>query len=132
MNRGHAVILLIIAIVVPSAMAARSFAAIRAAGEDVTGTWNLTVETPGGTANPSVVLKQEGQKLSGTYKGRMGETNLAGTIEDKQIRFSVTLKFEDQSFVVTYTGTVDNDTMKGTVQFGDQGSGNWSARRSGS
>jgi len=34
---------------------------------DVTGTWKLSVETPNGTGTPTVILKQDGEKLTGTY-----------------------------------------------------------------
>ena len=97
--------------------------------EDVSGTWDLTVETQHGTATPSMTLKQDGERISGTYHGRMGDTALQGTLKGKSIQFSVRLKFRDQSFLVTYTGTVEGASMKGTVQFGESSSGNWSAHR---
>ncbi len=97
--------------------------------DDVSGAWDLTVETRHGTATPSMTLKQDGERISGTYHGRMGDTVLQGTVKGKSIQFSVRLKFRDQSFVVTYTGTVDGASMKGTVQFGESSSGTWSARR---
>ncbi len=97
--------------------------------EDVNGAWDLTVETRQGTATPSVTLRQDGEKISGTYHGRMGDTALQGTLKGNNIRFSVRLKFRDQSFLVTYTGTVDGASMKGTVQFGESSSGTWSAHR---
>ncbi len=98
-------------------------------GEDVSGSWELTVETQHGTATPSMTLKQDGERISGTYHGRMGDTALQGTLRGKSIQFSVRLKFRDQSFLVTYTGTVEGGSMKGTVQFGESSSGTWAARR---
>ncbi len=99
------------------------------AAEDVSGNWDLKVETPQGTATPSISLKQQGEKLSGTYTGRMGETALEGTIKDSNIRFSVKLKFQDQEFAVSYSGKVEGDAMAGTVQFDDSNSGKWTALR---
>jgi hypothetical protein len=97
---------------------------------DVTGNWQMTVESPqGNTAHPSMVLKQDGEKLTGTYRGRMGESKLEGTVTDNRIRFSVTLKFQDQPFTIIYSGVVEQDTMTGTAQFGEAGSGKWSAQR---
>jgi hypothetical protein len=98
-------------------------------GTDVTGTWDLTVETREGTAHPSITLKQEGEKITGTYQGRMGKSNLEGIVKGDDIRFAVTLKFQDVTYTVTYAGTIDGDTMKGTARFGDAGSGAWSAKR---
>ena len=99
------------------------------AADDVSGNWDLKVESAQGTATPSIVLKQQDEKLTGTYKGRMGESSLKGTIKEGKIRFSVTLKFRDQEFVVIYNGTVQGGSMSGTVQFGDSSSGKWTAAR---
>ena len=96
---------------------------------DVTGTWDLTVQTQQGTATPSLALQQSGEQLSGTYHGRMGDSKVDGTVRGKDIQFTVTLRFRDQDLVISYAGTVDTDTMKGTVQFGDRGSGTWSGKR---
>jgi len=96
---------------------------------DVTGTWDLTVQTQQGTATPSLALQQSGEQLSGTYHGRMGDSKVDGTVRGKGIQFTVTLRFRDQDHVISYAGTVDTDTMKGTVQFGDRGSGTWSGKR---
>ena len=96
---------------------------------DVTGTWDLTVQTQQGTATPSLALQQSGEQLSGTYHGRMGDSKVDGTVRGKDIQFTVTLRFRDQDHVISYAGTVDMDTMKGTVQFGDRGSGTWSGKR---
>jgi hypothetical protein len=96
---------------------------------NVAGTWDMTVESPQGTAHPLVVLRQSGSRVTGTYRGRLGEVSLQGSVRDNRIQFSVTLKFQDQPITVTYTGTVDREAMTGTAQFGDAGSGTWSAQR---
>jgi hypothetical protein len=96
---------------------------------DASGTWDLTVETQQGTATPSVTLVQSGEKLSGTYRGRMGDSKVEGSVRGSDIQFTVTLRFQDQAHVISYSGTVAGDTMKGTVQFGDRGSGTWSGKR---
>ncbi|MBZ5495009.1 MAG: hypothetical protein LAP85_01285 [Acidobacteriia bacterium] len=96
---------------------------------DVTGTWDMTVESQQGTAHPSISLKQEGEKITGIYRGQMGESSLAGTIKGNDIGFTVSLKFQDVAYTVNYTGSVTGDNMKGTARFSNAGTGNWSARR---
>jgi hypothetical protein len=96
---------------------------------DVTGSWDMTMKSPQGTGQASITLKQKAEKLTGSYRGRMGEAPLEGSIREDQIRFTVTLKFQDQPFSTTYSGTVENDSMKGTARFGDGGTGSWTARR---
>jgi hypothetical protein len=101
----------------------------RADDTDVSGIWNLRVESPQGTANPIITLKQDGEKISGVYEGRLGEARLEGKINGRSLRFTVSLKFQDQPILVKYTGTVEGDAMQGSVEFGDAGSGRWSAKR---
>jgi hypothetical protein len=95
----------------------------------VSGTWDITLETGQGTATPSVTFEQKGETLTGTYKGRLGESKVTGTLKGREIRFSVSLTFQDQPITVTYTGTVEKETMKGKVQFGEQRSASWSAKK---
>jgi hypothetical protein len=97
--------------------------------EDVTGTWDITVEISGETAHPSILLRQDGERISGTYDGQMGKSSVEGSLKGTDIQFRVTLKFQDAVYTITYTGTVNEDAMKGTVRFGDAGTGNWSAKR---
>ena len=90
-------------------------AATAADNANVAGLWNLQVETPNGTGTPTVTFKQDGGTLTGTYKGRLGESELKGTITGNNIKWSVTLHPQGGEMTVEYTGTVDGDTMKGTV-----------------
>ena len=96
---------------------------------NVNGEWNLTVETPQGTGTPSVIFKQDGENLTGTYKGRFGESSVKGTIKGNDIKFSTTISPQGQDIVIDYTGTVDGDTMKGKAKFGDMGEGNFTGKK---
>src|SRR4051812_13726272 len=40
---------------------------------DVSGTWTMAVETAAGSGTPTIVLKQDGETLSGHYSGQLGE-----------------------------------------------------------
>ena len=49
--------------------------------EDISGTWNFSVDLDGGGhGNPTFVFKQEGEKLIGTYKGPLGEYKVTGSV----------------------------------------------------
>ena len=95
----------------------------------VAGNWTLSLETPQGAANPTLVLEQDGQKLKGTYTGRVGEAPVTGTIKESAIAFSVRINAQGQEFELAFKGTVEGDTMKGTVELGPLGSANWSGTR---
>jgi hypothetical protein len=105
--------------------------AVSALAQDakVEGAWTLTLETPQGTSNPTLTLKQAEQKLTGTYAGRIGEIPIEGTIKGTAISFAVKINAQGQEIVLAFSGTVDQDSMKGTVDFGGMGSANWTAVR---
>jgi len=100
-----------------------------AASPNVTGAWAMQVETPNGSGTPTFTFKQEGEKLSGQYKGLFGEAPVTGTVKDNKIEFSIKVEAQGQPMTLTYSGTIEKDgTMKGTVSVGD-GSGTWTGKR---
>jgi hypothetical protein len=97
---------------------------------DVAGSWAITVDTGQGTGTPSVTLKQEGEKLSGTYSSQVfGEQPVTGSIKGNAITFQFTAAIEGNTLTVVYSGTVDKDTMKGKVALGDLGEGTFTAKK---
>jgi hypothetical protein len=102
-----------------------------AAKTDLTGTWNVTVELPNMQATPTVVLKQDGEKLSGEYtSAQYGKFHLAGTAKGEDVSFSFNMNVEGNGLTVTYIGTVDKEgALKGSVTYGDMMSGTFSASR---
>jgi hypothetical protein len=97
---------------------------------DVNGTWIFQVETPAGSGTPTFTFIQEGEKLTGQYKGAFGEAPLTGTVKGNKIDFTIKVQAQGQDATLTYTGTVEKDgTMKGTVNLGDIGSGTWTGKR---
>jgi hypothetical protein len=95
---------------------------------DVTGTWDFQVETGQGSGTPVFTFKQEGEKLSGTYKGAFGEAPITGTVKGTKIDFSFKVS-GDVAGTITYTGTVEGDTMKGSVKLVDLAEGTWTAKK---
>jgi hypothetical protein len=86
------------------------------------GTWKLTVETPNGTRERTVVLKQDGEKLTGTATG---PNDQAVPLEDvslkgKELRFTLSFDRNGQTVKRTYIATVNGDTLSGTIEGGNQ------------
>ncbi len=109
-----------------SVVAIPSFAADTA---KVAGEWNLKFESPNGTATPTAIIKQDGEKLTGTYKGRFGESPLTGTITGNAIKFTTDVSTPNGVIAVEYSGTVGGDTMKGTAAFGSMGEAPFTGKR---
>lgn len=89
---------------------------------DISGKWNMKVETSAGSGTPVFLLKQTGETITGTYTGRLGEAQVTGTLKDKAIK----LEFRVSDYNVVYTGTIESNTMKGKVAIGDVAEGTFS------
>ncbi len=95
---------------------------------DVTGSWSFEVETPAGSGAPSFTFKQDGEKLTGKYKGAFGEADLTGTVKGNQVDFSFKVSGQIEGTVV-YTGTTDGKTMKGKVSLAGAGEGTFTGKK---
>jgi len=83
---------------------------------DVSGNWQFAVETPAGSGSPSFTLKQEGEKLTGTYSGLFGELPVKGTVREGKI----SIEIDTSQGKIVYEGTVESESaMKGTVKLAD-------------
>lgn len=97
---------------------------------DISGQWTFQVETSAGGGTPTVVFKQDGEKISGHYSGQFGESDFTGTLKGKAIAFSFTLTVQGQGVTFTYSGTVESNTaMKGTVDLGGAVTGTFTGKR---
>lgn len=102
-----------------------------AADANIAGEWTLTVESQMGTSNPTFSLQQEGAKLSGTYKGALGEAPVTGTVTGNDFAINFQVNAQGMDLAVTYSGTVDGSSMKGTVKLGDLGDASFTGKKSG-
>ena len=103
--------------------------AVVAASVDVTGTWVLEVVTPLGKGTPTFTFKQDGEKLTGRYKGLLGESDVTGTVKGADVTFTVEGSIDGNSIRITYVGTVEKQVMKGSVKLGASGEGTFEGKR---
>lgn len=96
---------------------------------DVTGTWLFDVQTDAGSGTPTFVFKQDGEKLTGTYKGQFGEAPLTGTVKTNAISYEFQIDVQGQVATFHYDGTVEKDTMKGKMRIADLADGTFTAKR---
>lgn len=104
--------------------------AIAALGQtSVAGDWDGSFNTPGGARPFKLVLKVDGEKLSGTAKRASGDVPITGTIKGDVINFSYTINYGGNDLTLMYSGKVAGDSMSGTVSFGGNAEESWSAKR---
>ena len=97
---------------------------------NITGVWAFAVETAAGSGSPTFTFKQDGENLTGTYKGQFGEAPLTGTVKGSDIKFMVKVNAQGQDITINYNGKIESkDSMKGTAAFGELGEGTWTAKR---
>lgn len=109
---------------------------VLAATSDVAGTWKWTTEgRDGQSSESSLVLKQDGDKVTGLYKSTRGESPIEdGKVSGKEIAFKITREVQQGSFTAHYKGTVEGNTIKGSMaaKFGDRDfEREWVAKREG-
>ena len=93
---------------------------------DLTGTWALNVETDMGSGTPTFILKQDAEgKITGTYTGQLGDTELTGTIKDSVFH----IEFSVQDNLVKYDGEVENESMSGKMEIGAMATGTFTGER---
>lgn len=100
---------------------------------DLTGKWTMVLELSIGSSNPVLVLKQDGDKLTGTYTGRYGEFKVSGKLAaDRTLQFTVAMEAEGQAVTMYFSGeaSADGETLtKGVCTIEGLGDGTWAAKR---
>jgi hypothetical protein len=106
-------------------MAAPAFAQTGIAGD-----WDVTLNSPQGASTFRVTFKQDGEKVSGTLKGRSGELPFeGGTLTADDLKFAFTLPFQGIQLEITMTGKVAEGSIAGKANFGGFAEGDWTAKR---
>jgi hypothetical protein len=104
-------------------------AAPAAAQMNLTGDWDMTIQSPQGTNTVKVTLTQDGETVSGRVTSQLGELPVTGALTGDDLKIAFTLPIQGQSIVIVMTGKVEGPTLAGKVQFGDFGEGDWTATR---
>ena len=66
-----------------------AFTSAADAQANVAGTWTIAVSGETGSASQTIVLKQEGGKITGSFKGPRQSGDLEGTVDGNKIAFHV-------------------------------------------
>ena len=97
----------------------------------IAGKWAMTLEMAMGNGTPALELKQDGEKITGTYTGRYGAAPLVGTLKDHAVAFKVNINAEGTDVEMVFTGEVspDGTAMRGDASLGPAGDATWTARK---
>jgi hypothetical protein len=86
----------------------------------LSGDWTMTLALDQVNATPALSLKQDGEKLTGTYTSQQyGKFPIAGTVKGNDVSFTVNLNVEGNAITGVYTGKLQPDgTITGSVDIG--------------
>jgi len=99
---------------------------------DITGDWDVTVNSPQGSNTTPVTFKQEAGKVSGMFKSPQGTLPFeGGTMTGNDLKFTFTINVQGMELPITLTGKVEGETITGKADFGGFAEGDWSAKRTG-
>lgn len=96
---------------------------------NLSGAWVLTTTSQMGAQDSEMTVRQDGEAISGTLASSMGTVDYKGTVQGTDVKFNFTIDAQGTSLTLDYSGAVQGDTMSGVAQFGDFGSGTWTAKR---
>lgn len=84
--------------------------------EPLTGVWAFTIHSEQGTGTPTVTFEQVGESVRGHYSSTLfGDANLRGTLNGKEITFTVSADWEGGKQALNFTGEYDGSgAMEGT------------------
>ncbi|HUU38559.1 MAG TPA: hypothetical protein VMW46_10220 [Candidatus Desulfaltia sp.] len=97
---------------------------------DISGGWQLTIQSPRGPMTIDARFVQEGTKLTVTMTGpRGGESTGEGTIQGQAVQWSIKRSTGGGERTIVYKGTVEGQTMSGTADLGEMGTVGWTATK---
>lgn len=117
----HLTAVLVATLLAPAAAAAQAV--------DVTGKWDLSIDTPQGSRPAVITITKSGDTLTGTIGGPDGELPADIALKEKAITISFTVQTQNGALPLALSGTVEGNEMKGTMDMAGQGTAAWTARR---
>ncbi len=83
---------------------------------NVAGTYNLSIDAPGQTLTGTLVLRQQGDTISGTMTTQLGVVQIAGgKATAGGFSFSATAEVGGTTMDITFRATVSNNNLNGTI-----------------
>jgi len=107
-------------------MVASAAALVTSSAATVSGTWSMSIDSPHGNMKTSMTLKQDGTKVTGTFRSQMPDMSVEGTFENGTLRIETSDTAEHK--LVFSAKLKDDGTLAGNLS-SDMGDMNWTAER---
>jgi len=92
------------------------FCTLPLSAADISGAWKLDGNIADVHINRVCILKQTGNKLSGSCKNQMNDLALTGIVDGKNISWTYDSTYEGEKVTLVFKGTLESDAaMKGSI-----------------
>ncbi len=94
---------------------------------DLSGVWEVTLQTPQGEMKVDTAFEQTGEVIKVTMTSPMGETKGEGKVKGNEADWTLTVSTPGGEFQLIFKAKIDGDKMAGEVQMGDFGTSAFTA-----
>ncbi|MEJ7714075.1 MAG: amidohydrolase family protein [Pyrinomonadaceae bacterium] len=103
------------------------------ANTNATGSWSVKAKFDEGEQSATLMLQQQGERLSGSLQGDLGTAQIANSSVSGagEIRFTAPVQLAGLTVEANFTGTFANNEMRGTIQIVGRQPATFTAVRSG-
>jgi hypothetical protein len=96
--------------------------ALATRGADISGQWTATFDTPTGQQMYTYTFKEDGEKLTGTAKSDIGESEIQnGSIKGDEVSFVENVSYSGMPVAIAYAGKVSGDEITFTRTVSEYG-----------
>jgi hypothetical protein len=97
---------------------------------DLNGKWDIKLVIAGmGEMPATAIMKQDGEKISGTITGPAGDIAIAGTVTGKSLRIDFEADTPQGKLPITMTGDIGDTSVTGKASIAGMGEADWTATR---
>jgi hypothetical protein len=97
---------------------------------DLNGKWDVKIVIAGmGEMPATAVMKQDGEKLTGTISGPAGDMTFEGSVVGKAVKFAFEADTPQGKLPVTMTGDIGASSVSGKASIAGMGEADWTATR---
>ena len=104
-------------------------AAMVFAQNDISGTWEVTFESPQGPVTIEATFKQVGESVDGSVTTPLGTVDFTGALVNAALTMSSRLDLQGNKLDIGMKAKVAGDTMAGNLVVGGLGEIPWTAKR---
>lgn len=103
---------------------------LEAAGADISGHWDLTVNFFTSSSQHRLFIQQQGNWIEGIHQSDFSSQEITGTVEGDQVKLRSTMRQPGNSITFLFAGQIASDKISGSIHLGEYLNAQFTAERS--